>query len=269
MYGRKLIGSGNYRQLRTRTDLLFRFELKVPVGDTLASLLQVSDGRYLWTYRVLPDKQIEKGLDASLSTVDLNRVRELLFDPRRSATEIGMGGLPGLLEHTARMFEFGEAQRRGLHGMPVWVLIGRIRPSIVSQLAMRAQLDVAEGEPQVSPDRLSHVPDLVTLALGADDLFPYQIEFHKKRRRGGNRPTMLLETGSSRPMVTLEFFEVQTNAPVDPELFAFRPPNFQIDDSTDEFLANQRMLGRTDSAAVGENPKFETRNTGQFPKPGF
>ena len=117
LYGRRLVGSGSYRQLQTGTDLLFRLELKVPVGETLASLLQVCDGRYLWTYRVLPDKQVEKGLDASLSAVDLNRVREMSFVPRVGTANFGLGGLPGLLNQTARVYRFSDrsAKRSARH----------------------------------------------------------------------------------------------------------------------------------------------------------
>ena len=183
LYGRRLIGFGSYRQMRTRTDLLFRFELKVPVGDTLASLLQVSDGRYLWTYRVLPDKQIEKGLDASLSTVDLNRVRELIYDPRQPPTDFGMGGLPGLLEQTARMFEFRQAaQKSGLHGTSVWVLDGEIRRSLVEQMTIPTDSDGA-GEESRS-DALNHIPDRVSRQhLASMTFFPTRSNFDMRIAR--------------------------------------------------------------------------------------
>ncbi len=244
LYGRRLVGSGSYRQLQTGTDLLFRLELKVPVGETLASLLQVCDGRYLWTYRVLPDKQVEQGLDASLSAVDLNRVREMSFTPRVGSVNFGLGGLPGLLNQTAHVFDFRRARRSVLHGTPVWILSGEIRQEVWRQLG--GAETAGEGGAN-----LEHVPDLVNVAVGTDDLFPYQFEFRKTRPDEPSLGAAMIARSDSWPIMTLELFEVQIDVPVDPEIFSFRPPNFQIDDVTEEFLANERLSDGLDQRQDG------------------
>lgn len=242
IYGRRLVGSGSYQQLQTGTDLLYRLELKVPVGETLASLLQVCDGRYLWTYRVLPDKKVENGLDTSSAAVDLNRVREISSIPRLGTAGFAVGGLPGLLQQTARLFEFRAPQQSMLHGTPVWVLNGKLRMDVLHRL----QLGDSAGE---GGETLEHVPDMVTIALGMDDLFPYQIEFRKKQLGDSVLGAGVITRSESRPLMTLELFEVQLDVPVNPDLFSFRPPNSQIDDMTEQFLANQQLSSELEARA--------------------
>ena len=70
--GQQLAGAGNYAQLATaevdRTRV--RWELKFQVGDRLASVQQVNDGRFFWSRYDLPGRQ-------SLGRVDLRTLRDV------------------------------------------------------------------------------------------------------------------------------------------------------------------------------------------------
>jgi hypothetical protein len=77
------------------------------------------------------------------------------------------------------------------------------------------------------------VPDHVLLLLGAEDLFPYRVEF---------RRTLPVEEGAeggppkSRALVMLELYEVALDAPIDPAQFHFDPGTRQVTDVTSDTI---------------------------------
>ena len=80
------------------------------------------------------------------------------------------------------------------------------------------------------------LPDRVFLLVGRDDLFPYHIDFRRSRAEGqGGRPK-----SESESLVTMELFEVQFGAPIDPTAFVCRPGDIEIQDWTDDYLAKIR-----------------------------
>lgn len=236
LYGRRLVGSGSYHQMNAGKDLLFRTELKIPLGDTITSLLQVCNGRYLWTYRALPHEDAQRGLQTTLTRVDLNTVRKRGIGYGGSwAQGIGYGGLPGLLKQALRLFEFGEATRGELHGVPVWQLLGTLREETSERLLGKDK----EGNQR---KRAPHIPDMVSVTLGIDDLFPYRIDYRRQSETSDSqsRAKSLIAGGTkTQSLVTLEVFEVQTGQTIDPQMFFFRPTDVQVEDATDAFIRNQ------------------------------
>ena len=242
LYGRGLVGSGTYRQLNTETDMLFRTELKVPVRETLTSLLQVCDGRFLWTYRLLPTEDAQQGPEATLTRVDLGVARQQYVssggnDP---VPYFALGGLPGLLDQTSRLFDFSSSDRSFLYGVPVWILTGTWKPQVSEAFTnLEGSSDtVKENDPTT---RRRHLPDSVTLALGVDDLFPYRIEY-RRRRTNPEGSSIIVSGGQSRSIMTLELFEVQTDVAIDPQVFFFQPSSVPVNDATERFMRNRRDL---------------------------
>lgn len=233
MFGQNLAGSGVYQQANVKQDYLFRLQVQIAVADQPATLLQVCDGRFLWTSRSYPDDQ------PTTSRVDLNLIRRRLdFENTtrqgragddatvaRTASPtllMGMGGLPRLLEMLAHHYEFLEPRSAELHHVPVWTLTGRLSES--SQRLFLAD----DGELP------AHVPQSVTVALGKDDLFPFRIEC---RQAAEDQPGGQAADANQRPMLITEWFEVAYDGHIDPQQFVFRPLDSEVQDATDAYLA--------------------------------
>ena len=74
-----------------------------------------------------------------------------------------------------------------------------------------------------------HLPNQVLLLLGEDDLFPYRIEYRRTVDPDAASP-------SSRPVVTMQLFEVVTDAPIPPHRFHYNPGEMEYEDETEQFL---------------------------------
>ena len=198
--GESLVGSGAYQQATYGRDCLFRLDLKIPLGgDRVSTLIQVCDGRFLWTYRGLPEVE-----EPEIARVDLNEVRR---QPQSSGI-VAFGGIPHTMRQIARNYAMKEAATTQLQGVPVWQLTGRLRPRPSSA-------DAEEGKG--GPDR---VPPWVLLFIGQDDLLPYRIEFRDRPTSGDSDR---LATADEEQTVAMDFFEVQVGAQIDPRAFAFQP----------------------------------------------
>ena len=102
LFDRQLTGSGVYRQMTTGAgDCLFRTEFRVPIGDSVSTMLQVCDGRFIWSYEILPHED-DDGVSTDLGRVDLNAIRR----QAGQAASVAFGGLPGLLRDAQRSFLF-------------------------------------------------------------------------------------------------------------------------------------------------------------------
>ena len=64
LFDKHLFGSGSYQELRRGTVPMVRLELSIQIGDQVSSLLQVCDGKVLWTYRKLLDETTLTRIDA-------------------------------------------------------------------------------------------------------------------------------------------------------------------------------------------------------------
>lgn len=185
LMGQQLAGAGSYAQLATtevdRTRV--RWELKFQVGDRLASVQQVNDGRFFWSRFDLPGRQ-------SLGRVDLRTLREVQqressIPPEAALRSwLALGGLSRLLQGLSDHFELGWAQPRVVETTPVWVLVGTWKPAALARLVPASQPLIEQHRP-VPIDRLpAHLPDLVVVVLSRDPrlpLFPYRVEYRRSR----------------------------------------------------------------------------------------
>jgi hypothetical protein len=223
----ELVGSGSYYQLRSEHDLLLKLELRLQVAQQVSSLLQVSDGRFLWIRRNLPGQN-------SLSRVDQRRVREALAkgtklpstDPSRA---LALGGLGKLLESLAENFEFSAPREDTFSSTAVWVLHGKWRPERLAELVPSKRSEIVAGEDLDWSELPEQLPTQVMVMLGRDayaPLFPYRIEYQRLDR-----------AGEVTPLVSLDLFDVRTNVSLDPRLFAYKPGDQEVADVTETYLA--------------------------------
>lgn len=212
LYGRDLVGSGMYHQARLDRDLLFRTELQVPLIEGIMNLLQIGDGRFVWTRISRPALKGEPQILPRETRQDAISVEDYLglSDPQTAiAAEQEMQGIAplgigGLLCQLGRRFEFGPPQASELKGAPIWLVKGSRKPS----LETRTQL----------------VPQSVTMAFGKEDLFPYVIEYRQlvSEKKKKKKQEIVIQ-GSERIIMAIEFFQVDLNAPYNPQIFVFRP----------------------------------------------
>ena len=233
LFDKNLPGFGKYQEQRYLGKQFSRMELVIQLTGQTSSLLQVCDGRFLWTYRKLGD-------EAKLTRVDVDRVMEHLGKAHATA-DIGQGMLPALgglsqvLRGLNRSFDFTTAEpgRLGKQQRPVWRLVGRWKPERLVEILPDREKAVHRGRADLSK-LPGHVPDRVVLMLGQEDEFPYRIEY---RRQGPEDD--IKYRGVGRALVTMEFYDVYSPDPADVDherSFTYNPGDLEYSDRTQRLL---------------------------------
>lgn len=223
LFDRSFVGSGTYAQGAAPSRWM-RYELRMQVGEREVHQLQVNDGRYLWQQRQYKDTP-------SLQRVDVDKVLAAAAAAGQggavgvnhdAATVLGLGGLGRLLEVLRKDFDFNVVFQSKLKADPtdidVYGIEGRWRPEVLKNINIDA------------PSKLrSHIPDRVVIYLGCGDFFPYRFEFH----RDSPAPNSATSP-QSRPLLALDLFEVQFDAPLDEAMFRFNAGSQPFNDVTVE-----------------------------------
>ena len=253
-------GVGSYWQQASGDELRVRLELQFFNDET--RLLQVSNGRFLWTDCRLPTGRSIARLDLRKLRNEATREAAELDDiepgraswfPMQPELSIRYGGLPTLLAALADQFTFLPPQamrwtpEESLAGVPekfpVYAIVGHWKVE-----SLRAILPEANGFDAADlPRRLDSLPERfpqeVLLLVGQTDLFPYRIEFRKLldppsgAAAGRTVPFQLSES----PLVLLELEAVSIDAPIAAGQFDFSPGDAEWDDLTAEHLEKMRL----------------------------
>ena len=233
LFGHQITGEGRYYELRQGPIPRIHLELTVEVGSVSTSLVQVCNGATFWTYRKLPDGESLSKLDAVRAITALEQAAGKL--PREAiASSPGLGGLGRLMRGLNAQFEFTSVAADQLDGLPVWKLSGGWKPAQLARLLPKQKEAIEKGRPPDLTRLPDHLPDSVTLFLGQDDCFPFRIDYLRS-----------VPKSSPRCLMSLEFFELNFNGPIDSGQFLFTPGNLEIIDRTEEFV---RSLGEADLA---------------------
>ncbi len=245
--GRSLAGFGGYWQQGRGDSMHMRFELRVNHEDT--SLLQVSDGRFIWS-----DQRVPAG--RTITRLDLGKVRSESKHDDEEFEDLGSGririappepdlanrtgGLPKLLMVLSDCFAFQAPQsRRGtpaqpLEGLPaslpVFAVVGRWKPDVLAHF-------VPEGKGlEALTERL---PQEVLLLFGQADLFPYRIEsrqlFPAPAAAATPEPSAAFQL-SSDPLMLLELSAVSFDSQVPAGQFDYAPGQENWNDLTAEYI---------------------------------
>lgn len=191
---------GSYLQ---GTDLKLRLEYDLQVGNTAAHLVEVCDGQILWTHQTVGDDQ----------RVTRRNVRQILTaastagkTPQNLLTaELGLGGLPGLLAGIQKSVQLQKQWEQDVNGQAFVVIEGGWKKSFRSKF-----LGPDADKDQPLP---AFVPDQVRIYFEKESLFPRRILYMK-----------LDESSTRRPMVTLDFVNVQWNQELAKDAFDYTPP---------------------------------------------
>jgi len=184
------------------TDLKLRLEYNVQVGGTKASLVEVCDGQILWTWHRI----------GTVQRVTRRNVRQILSaresngrtDHNTLITELGLGGLPGLLASIQQSVLLDKQWEQSAGDRTLVVIAGGWKDSFRNRVA-----------PSETPDKAlpQWVPDRIRVYFEQDSLFPRRILYLKR-----DAANIL------HPMVKLDFEEVEWNGDLDNEQFTFIPP---------------------------------------------
>lgn len=231
LFGKRLIGAGEYLEQRAGPNRMFRLELRVQIGDEPRTMLHVCDGRYFWRCESYRGK-------GTAERVDLARVAEMReggenpVDLSKMGPWSGAGGLPKLLRNLRDWFRFVSAQQTTLPDRtPVVCLRGEWKPGRLAAIVPELKTALASGAP-VDLERLpEQLPHDVLVYLGRDDLFPFRIEYRRQLPQASRRP----DGPSVSSIVTMDLFEVSFRVPFNPSRFAFSPGNLEYSDQTEHF----------------------------------
>jgi hypothetical protein len=255
LHGRQLFGAGSYWQQGRGDQLHVRLELQITGGGT--SLLQVSNGRLLWT-----DQQTPTG--RTVTQIDLRRIRadvaraaakqaelqpgQASWFPIQPELTAYYGGLPRLLSAMSESFTFGppQAMRYKIDSgdgsekvnLPVFALVGHWKRSRLAKLLPKVAESNSDAELQ---DQLAslppRLPQEVLLLVGQADLFPYRVEYRKLSQPAANVAPAEPYQLNAEPMVLVQFSDVSFDVPIGPGQFDYAPPSdAKWDDLTAEYL---------------------------------
>lgn len=225
MFDQNLVGAGHYRQFGNGSIKRLRFELKIQVGENTASVVQVCDGRHLWTRENLADS-------TSLSRIDVRYISDALQKQEQKDAQhstgvlaanwganIAMGGIPRLLASLQSSFHFTSTSEATYEDVPVWVLVGKWKPEVREQIA--AKFGSAKKFP-------THLPDAVRIVLGRDVEFkfiPREIQYLK-----------VASDKTVTPMVSLQLYDITRLVDMNASQFEYQRGEQVIVDRTQAFL---------------------------------
>lgn len=249
MAGRKIKAKGKYFEGK---DYKLRLEFSLSIGDTKnsmrGSLLQVCDGRVLWTELTVGKKNSKQGGQIRKKPrirITRRDVREILaateengvIEPHVLEAELGLGGLQALLASFEKKMVFGPVKQEKIGDVSFVVIQGAWNEEFLNAFQPPNQNSPA-GQTRLP----NHVPDFVRIHFDRKKLFPRKIQYFKKH---STREFYL-------PVVTLKFVNVVLNARVEKGDFDYAPPEgvFDVNDITKQYTAGIKAAAARRKAAA-------------------
>ena len=237
-----------------------RLEYEVSVGNTVGRLLEVCDGQVLHVERRIEDiaepaseksaNDDDESRDASKPFIeatrrDVQRILRATGDAEGVAVSLhagnfGLGGLTALLASLDRTMVFDSIRDEQHDGQSFRVIQGIWNPKSFAELQARLG--------GMSQQLAMFLPERVRIYFEADSLFPVRILYLKLASNQGERRTY-------RPILSLEFHDVEFDAPIPADAFSYRvPAGVQQKDDTDDFIQLLRVSQGQAPPAPPEQP---------------
>jgi hypothetical protein len=238
--GKRFRASGKYLQGPGHK---LRLEFDLEVGSTKGSLIQVCDGTTLFTQQKI-------GLVVQATRRDVPRILKEMKTiaakagsrarPAQFEADLGLGGLEALLGSLEDSMSFTQLREQTFQDRPFIIIEGGWNATFLETLTDDDQ-PAGGGLPE-------YVPDRVRVYIDKQTRFAHRIVYLKK-----NDTRQAL-----RPMVSLEFRNVQLNAPLNDAAFGFKPDTgIRVQDVTDDYIRQIRQAqsdGQTRGQAPGAAP---------------
>jgi outer membrane lipoprotein-sorting protein len=187
---------------------------------TDGEMLEVCDGKELWTVMELPGS---KSLPATkrITRRNIQQIRVAVAAQNRNPAgsvvnlDLGLGGLTALLASLQNSMDFDAMKEDETDGHSRTILQGRWKKELLKDF------------PKDKDDALpAYLPDLVRLYVDTQTLFPVKLLYLKKI------PTKK----TFKPLVSLEFHDVEFDVPVEEKEFTFAPEGTDVEDVTKQYL---------------------------------
>ena len=246
------------------------------LAKSTGTMLQVCDGETLWDFQQVLESQ-------NYHTLKIAPILEKLKSPElddalreQVMTQLGFSGPDALLVGLRKALRFDQKEEGTLDGKAVWILRGTWKD--------REGLIGPDQQPLPPTASLpAYIPSLATVWIGKEDGWPYKVVLV------GKVPSMLQEDSrqlgaDGRPKATqkvqpsriiLTYSNVQLNATLKPEEFAFQaPPGVRVDDNTEALLnaleqtLQARIAQKKQEAAKAEpllDQSIEVPRSGELP----
>lgn len=213
-----------------------RLELAVKLtGDVEGSLLEVSDGEILWNQTVIAETKVTL---RNLKQIAAAMAEQPSSESTSWDVELGLGGISGLMSSLQRTMDFEQQREETQGGIDFVIVQGKWKPEFTEKWQ--------RTKDQPLP---SYVPDLLRIYFNAETLFPQRFLYLKKNP----------EKQTYRPLVRLEFQDVQLDGAVEASEFEFTPPEDLVPEDVTQQYIDQLTRKNTppdDAAKVpAEKPK--------------
>ena len=188
----------------------------VPDQGVQGKILEVCDGKDLWTQTELPDgkRVTHRNVQQLLAAAAASDKRNL--SAPAISVELGLGGLTSLLASLERTMSFDAIKEEEIDGHRRTIIQGRWK----KELAKRWPKDKDDLYPPF-------VPDLVRLYVNSTTMFPEKLLYLKKQP----------QKKSYQSMLSLEFRNVEFDQPIEDNAFVFEIPAGIIpEEVTKQFL---------------------------------
>jgi hypothetical protein len=224
LYDNEMVGVGQYWHAGEGTGKLELY-LRYAVADSFSNLIQVSDGRLMWT-STRPDEPLRK--------VHLDRVRQSFPNLGRTSNRpdvnlyLAIGGQPETLRLLYLRYRWYKAYAGTYKDVPVWQLIGTLRtqPPPIGTAARIDSISMQKDPPKA-------IPSDVRLTLGREGEFTsflFQVEYFTHKLDEDNKDRLV-------PFSTIEYYDFRTDIDTS-KLFRYEVQNDvdQIEDETALYL---------------------------------
>lgn len=187
-------------------------------------MLEVCDGKELWTRLTLPDTPVK---------VTHRNIRQILAAAKAAqqegiadstlSVELGLGGVAALLASLERTMEFDAMKTEDSNNGSVTIVQGRWKKAFLDRFPKEKK----DGE-ELLP---AFIPDLVRVYVNRQTLFPERLVYLKKQ------PNKRMY----KALVNLEFTNVQFDTPIEDELFVFpQSDNIIPEDVTKQYIERMK-----------------------------
>jgi hypothetical protein len=224
--------------------LQMRLEYQIELGSMRGTLLQVCDGQVSWTRQevvpILPkgEEPSEDEVFSHTSRRDINQIlRAVESEPgveeAVQVANLGIGGMPAMLAgiESTMIFDHHEARTWDYRTVEMGEEVWKERHCIVVQGRWREQL------PETLPQR-------VHIYFAEDTLFPERFVYLQR---------VSPDRDIYRPLMDLQFLDVEFDVPVNSDAFTFiSPPGTEEHDETRTFIAEIERLRTAAEAAENQ-----------------
>ncbi len=239
--GKTFRAKGKYLQGK---GLKLKLEFELEVGRTKGTLVQICNGKTLWTQHKIGTTVQATRRDVPRIIKELKQLSQAGSKPRpgQFETDLGLGGIGALLTSLEQSMTFTLQREGQIQGRPFVIIEGSWNAAFLETLTV-------ESRP-TSGELPEYIPDRVRIYFDKSTKFPHRILYLKKQP----------DRASLRPMVSLEFRKVEVNTQIDDSVFVFKAgKGVRVQDVTEEFIKQVRQV-RSANQAPGQ-PGSKTNAT--------